>query len=166
MNSEKGDEIYGQWMTNWRKWKFAWCESDEPVILFYIKFICKNGIYTNKDYGDLCSYLETCIGKTHIDRDGILNINSKNIGTNITIEIVKINDKYVDRFGIVTFKLNMFLRKYIIILCKTLEFMGHGLIHNNGIVVSSDYNNDHYSPSKLPERDDPVWIINHPSLLE
>jgi len=161
MNSDIGDEIYGRWINNWRKWRFAWCESIEPVISFEIRFISKNGIYTNKEYGELSSYLETCIGKTHIDRDGIMNIHNNDVGNNnITVEVVKKSNIYVDKFGIVTFKLNMFPRKCIIILCKTLEFMGYGVIYNNGIIVSSDYNYDFSIPSKLPERDDPIWYIN------
>jgi len=157
MNSDLGDEVYGIWINNWRKWKFAWCDSTEPVISFYVRFICKDYVYTNTEYGDFASYIESCIGKTNIDRNGILNINNHDVGNNnITIEIVKINDKYVDKFGIVTLKLSMFPRKKILIICKILEMMEYGVIYN-GSITSHDYNVN-FTPSKLPERDDPIWI--------
>ena len=160
MDSSTGDEVYGHWINNWRKWKFAWCQdTKDPVITFYVRFICKNGEYTEDEYADLADNIGTSIGKTHIDRDGRINIHSRNIGSIVSIEIVKNNKGgYVDRFGIVTFKLNMFLRKYILDLCKILECMEYGVIHNNGVIVSAEYDTtSNLNPSKLPMRDDPVW---------
>ena len=162
MESKTGDEVYGNWMDNWRKWKFSWCESNEPLITFYIRFICKNGQYTDDEYADLAEFIGTSIGKTSIDRDGVINIHSNNIGSVVSLKIIKHDGKYIDKFGIVTLKLNMFLRKYIIILSKTLEFMGYGVIHNSGQIVSNDYSSN-FMPCKMPSRDDPIWGINHHS---
>jgi len=58
-----------------------------------------------------------CIGKTSIDRQGVININSKLLANHFfSIELVKHNEEYMDKFGIVTFKLHMFTRKQLRLL--------------------------------------------------
>ncbi len=155
MNSES-DEVYRKWIINWRRWKNYWCNDTEPVVLFHLRFICKNKTFTGYEYAEMSSFFND-IGKTNIDRKGIININSKLLSNHFfSIELVKHDDKYIDRFGIVTFKLHMFTRKHILTIVKIIEQLGYGVIHNNGIIVSSEYEIN-YTPSKLPDRDDPVY---------
>ena len=154
--SIENEEVYGKWIINWRKWKKYWCDDYEPVVLFHIKFICKNKTFTFNEYAEMSSFFN-CIGKTSIDRKGIININSKVLSNHFfSVELVKHNEEYMDNFGIVTFKLHMFTRKQILTIVKIIEQLGYGVIHNNGIVVSCEYEINCNS-SRLPYRDDPIY---------
>jgi len=109
--SIENEEVYGKWIINWRKWKNYWCDDYEPVVLFHIRFICQDKTFTYYEYAEMSSFFN-CIGKTSIDRQGVININSKLLSNHFfSIELVKHNEEYMDKFGIVTFKLHMFTRK-------------------------------------------------------
>jgi len=156
MNTTTGDEVYEGWIDKWRRWKYMWCESKEPVVNFYVRFLCKDGDYNPEHHACLASKLSDVLGTSRIKKDGLMYITTPQVGVDITIRIIKYNGKYVDRFGIVTFDLSLFLRRDILVLVKTLEYLGHGVIHNGGHIISTDYEVS-FKPSKMPCHDDPVW---------
>lgn len=158
MDTSSGDEVYEGWIDKWRRWKHVWCESKEPVVNFYVRFLCKDGHYDPEQHACLASQLSVVLGNARIKRDGLMYIATDSIGDDIIIKIIKCNGKDVDKFGVVTFNLSMFIRKDILVLVRTLEYMGHGVIHNGGQIVSSDYEVS-FKPSKMPCRDDPVWEL-------
>lgn len=148
------DELYVDWMSKWRMWKKAWCENDEPVVDFYVKFICKGGIFRPTDHADFAS--EVCIvGSSRIDKSGVIQV------SNGAVVLPTITVTPTTSFGIVTLRLSFFSRPEILTIAVVLEKLGHGVLHDNGRVVSNStsYPNDDKSPRKMPFRDDPVWAI-------
>lgn len=149
------DELYVDWMSKWRLWKKAWCENEEPVVDFYMKFICKNGIFRPTDHADLA----TGIGSSRIDKSGVIHV------SNGAVVLPTISVANEDRLGIVTLRLSFFSRPEILKIAVVLEKLGHGVLHDNGRVISNSYPNDDKSPRKMPFRDDPVWAIIEDELL-
>lgn len=162
MDSNIPDTTYTGWLGRWRKWKYMWTESTEVVIQFDIKFICRQKRVPDDFYGDLSSHITDRIGNNRIHKNGIIRIHTPYMNPSFSdLEIVKTpNGKQNDEFGIVTIRLDMIARKDILKIVRILEDMGHGVIHNGGIIVSStvkDYNTTSIK-NKLPHRDDdPVW---------
>lgn len=155
------DEPYTDWISKWRLWKKAWCENDEPVVEFYIKFICKGGTYNPNHHADLASSIGSSrIGSSRIDKSGVIQVRNGAV-VQPTISTV-INQ---DRLGIVTLSLSFFSRPEILTIAVVLEKLGHGVLHDNGRVISTSYPNDDKSPRKMPFRDDPVWQIIEDKLL-
>ena len=154
MEAASNDELYVDWMSKWRLWKRAWCESDEPVVQFYIKFISKGGTYNPVAHADLAAGVSRSIGPSKIDRNGIIEVrNGAVVLPTISTSVGQ------DRLGIVTLKLSFFSRPEILKVALVLEDLGHGVVHDNGRVVSSLYHNDERTPRKMPWRDDPTWSI-------
>jgi len=156
------DELYVDWMSKWRLWKKAWCENDEPVVDFYVKFICKGGIFRPTDHADLASEICTSIGSSRIDKSGVIQVSN---GAVVLPTITPTTNQ--DRLGIVTLRLSFFSRPEILRIAIVLEKLGHGVLHDNGRVTSNptSYPNDDLSPRKMPFRDDPVWAIIQDELL-
>ena len=148
------DELYVDWMSKWRLWKKAWCENDEPVVDFYIKFICKGGIFKPTDHADLASEVGHAIASSRIDKSGVLQVNNGAVVLP-TISVIPTTN----RLGIVTLRLSFLSRPEILKIAVVLEKLGHGVLHDNGRVISTSYPNDDKSPRKMPFRDDPVWAI-------
>ncbi|CAM9256311.1 unnamed protein product, partial [Sphacelaria rigidula] len=161
MNPGFNDEIYVEWMSKWRLWKKAWCESDESVVQFYLKFIGKQGKYSPADHADFSASVVRFLGPSRIDKKGVIEVGNGAVvrPTISVIESGSTNTVYQDRLGIVTLKLSFFSRKDILKIALALEMLGHGVLHDNGRVVSSSYANEEKPPRKMPFRDDPVWSI-------
>lgn len=154
MEATANDELYVDWMSKWRLWKRAWCESDEQVVQFYLKFISKGRKYNPVDHADLAAGVSKAIGPSNIDKNGTIEVrNGAVVLPTISTTIGQ------DRFGIVTLKLCFFSRPEILKVALVLEDLGHGVVHDNGRVVSSMYPNDESGPRKMPWRDDPTWSI-------
>ena len=161
MESTTGDEIYSGWIDKWRKWKHAWFDSNEPIMVFFVRFISKDGKYSNEEHADLSSMISSTIPSCRIKRNGTLSIQNEN-GSGVCgeIQIVSNNKKcYTDRFGIVSLKFDMCIRRDILTTVKAIERMGHGVLHDGGKIISSDYNDFPGRPRKLPMRDDPIWDL-------
>ena len=152
------EEIYVDWVFKWRLWKKAWCESDEPVVEFYMQFVCKGGTYNPTDLADLASAIAR-IGPSSIGKSGVIEVR------NGAVVLPTISANSEDRLGIVTLKLSFFSRREILTIALILENLGHGVLHDNGRVISSCYPNFAKSPRKMPCRDDPVWAIVEDELL-
>jgi len=157
------DATYTGWLNRWRKWKYLWLESTEPVVQFDIRFICREKKLSEEFYGDLSSYMSDRMDKSRIQKNGTIRVHTPYMTPAFSeLEILKIpNGEKIDGLGIVTIRLNMFSRKDILVIVKIIEDMGHGVIHNGGIVFSSVIN-EHIQESsvknKLPHRDeDPIW---------
>lgn len=155
------DEVYVDWISKWRLWKKAWCESDEPVVEFYMKFICKQRTYNPTDHADFTSEISRSIGSSRVDKSGVIQVSN---GAVVLPTIYTVNQ---DRLGIVTLRLSFFSRPEILTIAVVLEKLGHGVLHDDGRVTSSSnsYSNDDKSPRKMPFRDDPVWAIIEDELL-
>jgi len=140
-----------------------WTESTEVVVQFDIKFICRQKRISDDFYSDLSSHISSRIGKNSINKEGVIKINTPYMNPSFSeLEIVNTpSGGKSDDFGIVMLRLNMFARKHILTIVKILEDMGHGVIHNGGIIVSSvakDYTPKTLIKNKLPHRDDdPIW---------
>ena len=161
MNIRNNDEVYTDWMIKWRLWKNAWLDCDEQMVEFFIKFISKGREYTPNDHGDLAGSISDCINTCKIDKEGVIEIcNYYTVKPTISI-IFEDNTKkyYTDRFGVVSLKLSFFTRRDILKVALILETLGHGVLHDDGRIVSCRYANDSKSPRKMPARDDPVWLI-------
>lgn len=158
MDSGFNDEVYVDWMSKWRMWKKAWCENDEPVVEFFLKFIGKAGLYSPRDHADFAG----SIGTARVDKRGVIEIGNGAV-VRPTVSVVGArntrNTICQDRLGIVTLQLSFFSRPDILRIALILEGLGHGVLHDNGRVVSSSYANDDKNPRKMPHRDDPVWSI-------
>ena len=154
MNPTPNDEIYFDWMSKWRLWKKAWCECDEPVVNFYVKFIVKGCKYTPNDHADLAAEVGKFIGTSRVDKGGIIEVHNKSV---VRPTISKFTGS--DRLGIMSLKLSFFSRPEILRIVLALERLGHGVLHDHGRVVSTCYVNVDENPRKLPVRDDPVWSI-------
>ena len=156
------DELYVDWMSKWRLWKKAWCDNDDPVVDFYIKFICKGGIFRPTHHADLASEIDHAIASSRIDKSGVIHVSN---GAVVLPTISVIPTTHQDRLGIVTLRLSFFSRPEILKIAVVLERLGHGVLHDNGRVISTSYPNDDKSPRKMPFRDDPVWAIIEDKLL-
>lgn len=158
MNTRTNDEVYVDWMTKWRMWKNAWVDCEEQIVDFFIKFISKNKQYSPIDHAEFASHLNDYIATCKVDKSG--NIEIHNQSTVLPqIELLSPSSSDQDRFGIVSLKLGFFTRRDILKVTLILESLGHGVIHDDGRIVSRDYSNDSMSPRRMPCRDDPVWNI-------
>lgn len=147
------EEVYVDWVLKWRLWRKAWCESDEPVVEFYMQFVCKGGVYKPEDHGDLASAIGSSIGPCRVDKSGVIEVR------NGAVVLPTLAANSEDRLGIVTLKLSFFSRREILTIALILENLSHGVLHDNGRVISTCYPNYAKSPRKMPCRDDPVWAI-------
>ena len=154
------EEVYADWVFKWRLWRKSWCESNEPVVEFYLQFVCKRGTYNPTDLADLASAIGSSgVGPSRIDKSGVIEVR------NGAVVLPTISANGEDRLGIVTLKLSFFSRREILTIALILENLGHGVLHDNGRVVSTCYSNCAKSPRKMPCRDDPVWAIVEDGLL-
>lgn len=162
------DDIYVDWMSKWRLWKKAWCESDESVVQFYIKFIGNGGKYSPADHADFAASVIRFIGPSRVDKKGVIEVGNGAV-VRPTISVIgpaARNTVCQDRLGIVTLELSFFSRKDVLKVALILEMLGHGVLHDNGRVVSSSYLNEEKTPRKMPFRDDPVWSIVQAEISE
>lgn len=156
------DEMYVDWMSKWRLWKKAWCESDESVVQFYLKFIGKGGKYSPSDHADFAASVVELVAPSTVDKRGVIEVRNGAVvkPTIICVTGSGVNNRVCqDRLGIVTLKLSFFSRREILKIALILEILGHGVLHDNGRVVSLSYPNDDRGPRKMPFRDDPVWSV-------
>lgn len=69
----------------------------------------------------------------------------------------------LDSFGIISYRLCDFRRVNILRVVRAMESVGFGVLHNGGIVCSEEESTGQPSSdrvySKLPHRDDPVWLF-------
>lgn len=152
---DKGD-VYQDWITKWRKWKYSWCHDTDPLHEFYIRFICKRrGKYTPQDHAAFASALsdKMNIKSSTVDRDGRITLRT---GSAIEKGVQMLDQ---DNFSIVTIKLDFCTRCDVLLVALILESLGHGVIHDQGRVVSIDSSGDEQSPRMMPVRDDPIWNI-------
>lgn len=159
--NRSNDEVYADWMSKWRLWKNAWCDCDEPIVEFYIQFISKGGKYTSVDHANLAGFLSDHIGTSRIDKTATISINNGSVVLP-TIDVCnKLNSKCIqeDRLGVVTLRLRFFTRRGTLKVALILEGLGHGVLHDNGRIVSTSYTNNDDAPRKMPYRDDPIWDI-------
>lgn len=148
MPSSHNDRVYADWMSKWRLWKHAWCESDEPVVEFYLQFISKERVYGPVLHAEFASR----VGASSIDKKtGVIEVR------NGAVVLPTISKVYEDQFGVVTLKLSFFSRREILSMALVLENLGHGVLHDGGIIVGSSVKT--MNPRKMPCRDDPVWLI-------
>lgn len=159
MDVAPNDELYVDWITKWRLWKKAWCESDDPVVQFYVQLISKDGVYTATHHAELADGLAKSIGPPTIDQNGVIEIRNGAVVLPTIYTTTNAINRCQDRLGIVTLKLSFFSRPEILKVVLVLEDIGHGVLHDNGRVVSSRYANSIETPRKMPWRDDPVWAI-------
>lgn len=155
MMTTNNDELYVDWISKWRLWKNAWCENSEPVVEFYLKFVCKRGSYNPTDHANLAADVSRSIGSSRVDKSGIMEVSNGAV----VLPKISLLSKSPDRLGIVTLKLSFFSRPEILKIAVVLENLGHGVLHDNGRVISKNYPNVDRSPRKMPCRDDPVWAI-------
>lgn len=168
MNPGFNDEIYVGWISKWRLWKKAWCESDESVVQFYLKFIGKGGKYSPADHADFAASVAKLVGPSKVDKRGVIEVRNGAVVTP-TIYVIgsdEANNACQDRLGIVTLKLSFFCRRDILKIALILEILGHGVLHDNGRVVSLPYPNEDKGPRKMPYRDDPVWFLVQAEISE
>ena len=159
MNIRNNDEVYTDWMIKWRLWKNAWSDSDEEIVEFFIQFISNDHKYTPNDHGDLAGSISDSIGLCKIDKEGVIEIhNNSTVIPKISV-LFQDKLKYTDRFGIVSLRFSFFTRRDILKVALILETLGHGVIHDDGRIISSDYGNLCKFPKKMPSRDDPIWVI-------
>ena len=68
----------------------------------------------------------------------------------------------LDSFGIISYELRDFQRCDVLRVVRAMESVGFGVLHNGGLVHSSSDStggpSDRYL-SKLPHREDPVWLL-------
>lgn len=153
MEGKSCDSVYADWVSTWRKWKHAWCESRDPVVQFCIRAITRDRIYTPENHAELTEELCRSVGSSRMGRDSTIIVSTRsNVLSTISSTL------RVDEFGIITFKLSLFPRKDILRVVLCLENLGYGVIHDGGRVFSREYN-DSQDPSqkRMPLRDDPVW---------
>ena len=163
MEENNGDEIYHDWLAKWRKWKHAWCNSDELLVAFSVRAIAKNRTYSEDDHADLANQICKFTGsKVSINKAAeILCHVSPSVTSVLTVTTPGKRRPACDRLGVVTFQLSFFTRKNILKVALALEFLGHGVIHDNGRVVSNEYDNSCSAniQQKMPHRDDPIWAM-------
>ena len=164
MEPDNGDEVYYDWISKWRKWKHAWCVSDEIITVFSIRAIAKKKVYTEIDHANLAHELCKLTGsRVNISKNGEILCH---VSHSLTSVIVAKSPggkggPVADRFGIVTFELGFFRRQDILRVSLALESLGHGVIHDDGRISSTEYNDmgSAVTHRKMPQRDDPVWAL-------
>ena len=166
MDSGFNDEVYVDWMSKWRTWKKAWCENDEQVVEFFLKFIGKGGLYSPRAHADFAAGVAESIGSVRVDKKGAMEVGNGAVVTPTVSVVGAGNSICQDRLGIVTLHLTFFSRPEILKIALILEGLGHGVLHDSGRVVSSSYSNDDRNPRKMPRRDDPVWSIMEAKISE
>ena len=162
MEEKNGDEIYHDWLAKWRKWKHAWCNSDELLVGFSIRAIAKNRTYSENDHANLAQELRKFTGsKVSINKCAEIECYVSPSVTSVLTVTTQGKRPGCDRLGVVTFRLSFFTRRNILKVALALEFLGHGVIHDNGRVVSNEYDNScsENLQQKMPYRDDPIWAI-------
>ena len=68
----------------------------------------------------------------------------------------------LDSFGVISYKLDDFKRVNILRLVRAMESLGFGVLHNGGLICSDAESIGEPSDrflSKLPHREDPVWLL-------
>jgi len=149
------DSGYIEWLGKWENLHFNWCVSDEVVVQFIIRAIIKKK-YTPDKHADFARAISESIGTTRICKDSTITVCTKYspVSASITCDGLK-----ADEFGIVTFTINFLSRPDILRVCICLEELGHGVIHNGGIVSSNGYNppDTRDAKRKMPHRCDPIW---------
>lgn len=149
MEFNSKEDVYLDWIKKWRKWRHAWTESDDVVVEFCIQIIPMDGKYSLNDHAELCHQINTTIGRSRISKDGVMEIRHS------TTEESRL--RILHKSTIVVFALDMFKRKDIIVLVKTIECIGHSVIHNGGIISNSfDTGSMKYI---MPHIDDPIWNV-------
>ena len=119
-----------------------------------MQFLCKGGTYNPTDHADLASAIGSSqLGPSRIDKSGVIEVR------NGAVVLPTLAANSEDRLGIVTLKLSFFSRREILTIALILENLSHGVLHDNGRVISTCYPNYAKSPRKMPCRDDPVWAI-------
>ena len=159
MKTRNEDEVYTDWIIKWRLWKNACVDCDEQVSEFFIKFISNGRNYLPNDHADFAASISNAICRCKIDKEGIIEVfDQSSIRPSISV-LFQPKGCYTDRFGIVSIKLSFFKRKDILKVALILENLGHGVVHDDGRIVSTLYANDSKHPQKMPSRDDPIWLI-------
>ena len=151
-----GDSEYIEWLAKWNKWKFSWCDSTDVIVHFQIKAMGKNK-YSPSNHADFTQALCNSIGPSRIGRDSTITITTtySPVPAEITCDNLT-----RDEFGIVTFDISFLARQDILRVALCLEELGHGVIHDGGLVFSNKYNMDETErvvKRKMPHRNDPVW---------
>ncbi|CAM9203883.1 unnamed protein product [Pylaiella littoralis] len=82
----------------------------------------------------------------------------------LAVSKIKCNTKPIDvldSFGMISYKLLDFKRSDILRVVRAMESVGFGVLHNGGLVCSdierTGEASDRYC-SRLPHREDPVWL--------
>ena len=158
------DSVYSDWIIKWRRWRFAWCREDDPLLVFYITFVPKRGYYPEEDHVSFANKLSDNLPITsfRVHKSGRISIR---MGSTVekSVEVVE-NTRTPPT---VTMKLCFFTRSQILQIALLLERLGHGVIHDQGrVVVSSRRFIDDFVPRMMPSRDDPVWTIVETSMHE
>lgn len=149
---------YVEWMSKWSQWRSEWVESTEVIVHFQIKAIVKNK-YSPTNHADFAHLLSSRVAPSRVCRDSTITIHTKY--SPVAAEIT-CGNLTRDEFGIVTFDISFLARQDILRVAKCLEDLGHGVIHDGGIISSSDYNveeNPRVIKRKMPHHDDPIWAF-------
>ncbi|ACH46835.1 unknown [Feldmannia species virus] len=152
MNSTSDLQLYTDWITKWRAWNHAWCESTEPMVQFEISFISRRRLYEASDHAELATNVGDYFKSLRVDKGGVFEITTGSAARK-AIEVKKIDSQ-----GIVTLQLSLFSRAEALVLGLILERSGHSLLHENGRVFADTGPRSNDGVKRmLPFRDDPVW---------
>ncbi|MEP3710524.1 MAG: hypothetical protein ABJM70_00045 [Ekhidna sp.] len=69
MEEQSAHGVYSNWISTWRKWKYAWCECPDIVVDFYVQIIGKNQSYSPTNHADLAELISNCLGKDNIEKN-------------------------------------------------------------------------------------------------
>ena len=134
--------IYADWIKKWRKWKTAWCDSDDPLLNYRLSFISHKHSYEPRHHAELHNQLCTIFPRVKMDKQGVIEVFTQTASK--TIQVADIDS----RFGIVTLRLDLFTRPEILMVGLGIKAAGHRLLYNENNILSM---------SILPCRDDPIW---------
>ena len=147
---ERDYSVYAEWMTTWRKWRKAWCESTDAVVNFDLKFLAKNRTYESTHHAHIISLLAGVFPRVRIDKQGVVEVSTGSA----VMKTMHIVDNKDSRFGIVILRTSLFTRPDLLRIGLVIEKAGHKLLYD---FMESD--TPSASRAFLPYRDDPVWEI-------